>query len=265
MVRNIRFWITIDSKHKNILKRYEIMSEQFSRTELLLGKNAMEALSNSRVAVFGVGGVGGYVAEALARSGVGAIDLIDSDTVCLSNINRQIIATTKTVGEYKVDVMKDRILDINPNAVVNTHKCFFLPETKDEFDFTQYSYVVDAVDTVSAKIELVMSSQNANVPIICSMGAGNKLDPTLFEVADIYQTSVCPLARVMRTELRKRGVRSLKVVYSKEMPVKRKTDSTQNSEQSHRKSIPASIAFVPSVAGLIIAGEVIKDLTKNCE
>ena len=180
------------------------MLNQFSRTQLLLGKEAMDVLENSRVAVFGIGGVGGYTVEALTRSGVGTIDLIDDDKVCLTNINRQIIATRKTVGKYKVDVMKERILEINPNAVVNTHKCFFLPENKDEFDFSQYSYVVDAVDTVTARIQLVLEAQNAGVPIISSMGAGNKLDPTQFEVADIYKTSVCPLAKVMRRELKKR-------------------------------------------------------------
>ena len=191
------------------------MVNQFSRTELLLGKEAIKKLAASRVAVFGVGGVGGYVAEALARSGVGTIDLIDSDQVSLTNLNRQIIALHSTVGRYKTEVMKERILDINPDAAVHTHNCFFLPETKNEFDFSEYSYVVDAVDTVTAKIELVMEAQKAGTPIISSMGAGNKLDPTAFEVADIYKTSVCPLAKVMRRELKKRGVKKLKVVYSK--------------------------------------------------
>lgn len=248
------------------------MLNQFSRTELLLGKKSMEVLANSRVAVFGVGGVGGYTVEALARSGVGTIDLIDDDKVCLTNINRQIIATRKTVGKYKVDVMKERILDINPDATVNTYKCFFLPETKDEFDFSQYSYVVDAVDTVTAKIQLVLEAKEAGVPIISSMGAGNKLDPTGFEVADIYQTSVCPLAKVMRRELKKRNIHHLKVVYSKEKPT-RPIDDMANSCRSNcicppgakhkcteRRDIPGSNAFVPSVVGLIIAGEVIKDL-----
>ena len=248
------------------------MLNQFSRTELLLGKKSMEVLANSRVAVFGVGGVGGYTVEALARSGVGTIDLIDDDKVCLTNINRQIIATRKTVGKYKVDVMKERILDINPDATVNTYKCFFLPETKDEFDFSQYSYVVDAVDTVTAKIQLVLEAKDAGVPIISSMGAGNKLDPTGFEVADIYQTSVCPLAKVMRRELKKRNIHHLKVVYSKEKPT-RPIDDMANSCRSYcicppgakhkcteRRDIPGSNAFVPSVVGLIIAGEVIKDL-----
>ena len=248
------------------------MLNQFSRTELLLGKKSMEVLANSRVAVFGVGGVGGYTVEALARSGVGTIDLIDDDKVCLTNINRQIIATRKTVGKYKVDVMKERILDINPDATVNTYKCFFLPETKDEFDFSQYSYVVDAVDTVTAKIDIILKAKEAGVPVISCMGAGNKLDPTGFEVADIYQTSVCPLAKVMRRELKKRNIHHLKVVYSKEKPT-RPIDDMANSCRSNcicppgakhkcteRRDIPGSNAFVPSVVGLIIAGEVIKDL-----
>ena len=251
------------------------MLNQFSRTQLLLGKEAIDVLENSRVAVFVIGGVGGYTVEALARSGVGIIDLIDDDKVCLTNINRQIIATRKTVGKYKVDVMKERILEINPNAVVNTHKCFFLPENKDEFDFSQYSYVVDAVDTVTAKIQLVLEAQNAGVPIISSMGAGNKLDPTQFEVADIYKTSVCPLAKVMRRELKKRGVKHLKVVYSREKAI-RPIEDMAISCRAHcicppgakhkcteRRDIPGSNAFVPSVVGLIMAGEVIKDLTKG--
>lgn len=227
----------------------ENTENRFSRTEALLGEQAMEKLKKARVAVFGIGGVGGHVVEALVRSGVGAVDIVDSDKVCLSNLNRQIIATESSIGKYKVDVMKERILDINPEAVVNVHKCFYLPETKDEFDFSQYSYVVDAVDTVTAKIQLVMEAAEACVPIISSMGAGNKLDPTAFQVADIYKTSVCPLAKVMRRELKKRGIKKLKVVYSKEQPVV-------------KNAVPASVAFVPSVAGLIIAGEVIKDLAK---
>lgn len=251
------------------------MLNQFSRTELLLGSEAMEKLAGARVAVFGIGGVGGYTVEALARSGVGAIDLIDDDKVCLTNLNRQIIATRSSVGKYKVDVMKERILDINPNVEVNVHKCFYLPETKDEFDFSQYSYVVDAVDTVTAKIQLVMEAKEAGVPIISSMGAGNKLDPTAFQVADIYKTSVCPLAKVMRRELKKRGVKKLKVVYSQEQPI----NPAENMESScrtncicppgaehkctERRAIPGSVAFVPSVVGLIIAGEVIKDLTRK--
>jgi len=226
----------------------ENTENRFSRTEALLGEQAMEKLKKARVAVFGIGGVGGHVVEALVRSGVGAVDIVDSDKVCLSNLNRQIIATESSIGKYKVDVMKERILDINPEAVVNVHKCFYLPETKDEFDFSQYSYVVDAVDTVTAKIQLVMEAAEAGVPIISSMGAGNKLDPA-FQVADIYKTSVCPLAKVMRRELKKRGIKKLKVVYSREQPVV-------------KNAVPASVAFVPSVVGLIIAGEVIKDLAK---
>ena len=227
----------------------ENTENRFSRTEALLGEQAMEKLKKARVAVFGIGGVGGHVVEALVRSGVGAVDIVDSDKVCLSNLNRQIIATESSIGKYKVDVMKERILDINPEAVVNVHKCFYLPEMKDEFDFSQYSYVVDAVDTVTAKIQLVMEAAEAGVPIISSMGAGNKLDPTAFQVADIYKTSVCPLAKVMRRELKKRGIKKLKVVYSREQPVV-------------KNAVPASVAFVPSVAGLITAGEVIKDLAK---
>ena len=227
-------------------------AEQFSRTELLLGEEAMEILKNARVAVFGIGGVGGYVTEALARSGVGALDLTDKDRVCLSNLNRQIIATHKSIGKYKTEVMRERILDINPEAEVRTHECFYLPETKGEFDFSSYSYVVDAVDTVTAKLSLAEEAKAAGVPIISSMGAGNKLNPFLFETADIYETSVCPLARVMRRELRKRGI-DLKVVYSKEAPLRplREADG------------PGSTAFVPSVAGLLIASEVIRDLTES--
>ncbi|MBR4183258.1 MAG: tRNA threonylcarbamoyladenosine dehydratase [Lachnospiraceae bacterium] len=249
------------------------MSERFSRTELLFGKTAMERLAESRVAVFGIGGVGGYVCEALARSGVGSFDLIDNDKVCLSNINRQIIATGRTVGEYKTDVMRERILDINPEAVVNTYKCFFLPENASDFPFEEYDYVIDAVDTVTAKIELVMQCERLGVPVISSMGAGNKLDPTRFRVADIYSTNIDPLARVMRRELKKRGIRKLKVVYSEEEPISpnagNKTadncgdtgDQDAGSHGKRRRSIPGSTAFVPSVAGLIIAGEVIRDLT----
>jgi tRNA A37 threonylcarbamoyladenosine dehydratase len=251
------------------------MLNQFSRTQLLFGAEAMEKLSQSRVAVFGVGGVGGYAVEAMARSGVGTFDLIDDDKVCLTNLNRQIIATRKTVGKYKVDVMKERILDINPNAVVHVHKCFYLPENKDEFDFSQYSYVIDAVDTVTAKIQLVLDAKEAGVPIISSMGAGNKLDPTAFEVADIYKTSVCPLARVMRRELKKRNIKHLKVVYSKEQPTRPLEDMSISCRTNcicppgakhkctERRDIPGSVAFVPSVAGLIIAGEVLKDLAKS--
>lgn len=253
------------------------MLNQFSRTELLLGNEAMQMLTQSRVAVFGIGGVGGYTVEALVRSGVGAIDLIDDDKVCLTNLNRQIIATRKTVGKYKVDVMRDRILEINPDVTVRVHKCFFLPETKDEFDFSQYSYVVDAVDTVTAKIQLVLEAQNAGVPIISSMGAGNKLNPTMFEVADLYDTSVCPLAKVMRRELKKRNVKQLKVVYSKEKPIRPIEDMSVSCRThcicppgaqhkcTERRDIPGSNAFVPSVVGLIIASEVIKDLTTAAE
>lgn len=218
------------------------MENQWIRTELLLGEEAVERLKNSRVAVFGVGGVGGYVAEALARTGVGTFDLIDKDTVSVSNINRQIIATHSTVGRVKVEVMKERILEINPEAEVHIHKCFFLPENASEFDFSKYSYVVDAVDTVTAKIELVMQAQKAGVPIISSMGAGNKLDPSKFEVTDIYKTSVCPLARVMRRELKKRDVKHLKVVYSTEKALEPKFDL---SEKEGRRAVPGSVAFVP--------------------
>lgn len=236
----------------------------------------MEHLSKCRVAVFGIGGVGGYVCEALARSGVGVFDLIDDDKVCLSNINRQIIATRKTIGKYKVDVMKERILDINPDAEVNTYQCFFLPENASDFPFDKYDYVVDAIDTVTAKIELVMQCQKMKISIISSMGAGNKLDPTQFRVADIYKTKMDPLARVMRYELKKRGVQKLKVVYSEEKPIKpvedmssscRDNSTSPPETQRHdtgRRGIPGSTAFVPSVAGLIIAGEVIKDLIGSC-
>lgn len=235
------------------------MNEQFSRTELMLGTTAIDKLQASRVAVFGIGGVGGHTVEALVRSGLGTIDIIDNDTVAESNINRQIIATHSTVGRYKVDVMKERILDINPKCQVNTYRCFFLPETKTEFDFSKYDYIVDAVDTVTAKLELVMQAKEAGVPIISSMGAGNKLDPTAFRVADIYKTSVCPLAKVMRRELKKRGVNKLKVVYSTEEAIKPKLDMEL---PEGKRTLPGSNAFVPSVAGLIIASEVIKDLTK---
>lgn len=230
--------------------------EQFSRSELLLGKENMEKLKRSRVAVFGIGGVGGHAAEALARTGIGALELFDMDTVSITNINRQIIATLDAVGRYKTEVMKERIAQIDPEAEVTVHNCFFLPENSSEFDFSGYDYVVDAVDTVSAKIELVMKCRENGVPIISSMGAGNKLDPTRFEVADIYETSVCPLARVMRTELRKRGVERLKVVYSKEPPI----TPLPSEEVTAKKTVPGSLAFVPSVAGLIMAGEVVKDI-----
>ena len=218
----------------------------------------MDILRRSRVAVFGVGGVGGYVVEALARSGIGSLDLVDNDTVAPSNLNRQIIATQSTIGEYKVDAAKKRVLDINPDCTVRVYQTFFLPETEDEFDFTQYDYVVDAIDTVKGKLALAQKAQKADTPIISAMGAGNKLDPTAFEVADIYKTSFCPLARVMRYECRKRGIKKLKVVYSKEAPVRPVKDS---GEDSVRRDTPGSVSFVPSVAGLIIAGEVVKDLT----
>ncbi len=224
--------------------------EQFSRTERLLGEDAMERLLKSRVAVFGIGGVGGYVVEALARSGIGALDLIDSDTVCLSNLNRQIIASQSTLGKYKVDAAAQRIADIAPDCRVRTYRVFYLPETQEQFDFREYDYVVDAIDTVTGKLALIENAKKAGVPVISSMGAGNKLDPTAFRVADIYETSVCPLARVMRRECRKRGIDSLKVVYSTEEPVRPAGDA----------SVPGSTAFVPSVAGLIIAGEIVKDL-----
>lgn len=248
------------------------MIDQFSRTQLLFGKEAMQKLSESRVAVFGVGGVGGYAVEALARSGVGTLDLIDDDKVCLTNINRQIIATRSTVGKFKVDVAKERVLDINPNCTVNTYKTFYMPDTADQFDFTQYNYVIDAIDTVTGKIGIIMQAKESGVPVISSMGAGNKLDPTAFEVSDIYKTSVCPLARVMRHELKKRGIKKLKVVYSKEQPIRPLEDMSISCRKhcicppdtrkcTVRRDIPGSTAFVPSVAGLIIAGEVIKDLT----
>ena len=237
--------------------------EQFIRTEMLLGAETLEKLQNAHIAVFGVGGVGGYVVEALARSGVGQFDLIDNDTVTLSNINRQIIATHSSVGKYKVDVMKERILDINPAAKVNVHKCFFLPENSKEFDFGKYTYIVDAIDTVTAKLELIVRANEAGVPIISSMGTGNKLNPTMLEVSDIYSTQVCPLARVMRTELKKRGIKKLKVVYSKEQPIKclkKEKDKIISENTGRIKDVPGSVAFVPSVAGFIIAGEVIKDI-----
>lgn len=248
------------------------MLNQFSRTQLLLGRDAMEKLAHSRVAVFGIGGVGGYTVEALVRSGIGEIDLIDDDKVCLTNINRQIYATRKTIGKYKVDVAAERIAEINPDVIVHSYKTFFTPETSGEFDFTKYDYVVDAIDTVTGKIELVMNAEKAGVPIICSMGAGNKLNPAAFEVADIYETSVCPLAKVMRHEMKKRGVKHLKAVYSKEKPIKPEDDMSISCKTgcvcppgtarkcTARRQIPGSTAFVPSVAGLIIAGEIITDL-----
>lgn len=236
------------------------MNEEFSRTELLLGAENMQKLKNARVAVFGIGGVGGHVVEALARSGVGSLDLIDNDTVALSNLNRQIIATHKTIGMLKTQAAKERVLDIYPECVVRCYDMFYLPETADSFDFTQYDYVVDAIDTVSGKISLVEQAQAAGVPIISSMGAGNKMDPTAFKVADIYKTSVCPLAKVMRHELKKRGIKKLKVVYSEEVAM---TPLVNDEPVNGRRQTPGSNAFVPSVVGLIMAGEVIKDLTKN--
>ena len=234
------------------------MDNRFQRTELLLGEEAMRRLAKARVAVFGVGGVGGFAVEALARSGVGRLDLIDSDRVDLTNINRQIIATSDTVGEYKVDAAKARVLSINPECIVNTHRVFFLPETASGFDLSVYDYIIDAVDTVSAKLELALGAQKANTPIISAMGAGNKLDPTAFEVCDISKTSVCPLARVMRAECKKRGIKKLKVVYSKEQPTR--PVSKVDPDNTNRRDTPASISFVPSVVGLIIAGEVVKDI-----
>ena len=235
------------------------ISEKFSRTELMLGENAIKRLGATRVAIFGVGGVGGYAAEALCRSGVGEIDLIDADTVSESNINRQIIALTSTVGRPKVEVMRERMLDINPEVKVNTHEVFYSEECTDGIDISSYDYVIDAIDTVKSKLFLIESAKRAGVRVISSMGAGNKLDPTAFEVSDIYKTSVCPLARVMRTELRKRGIKELKVVYSKEEPIHAVADGEGG------RHAPASIAFVPSVVGLIIAGEVIKDLAATNE
>lgn len=236
------------------------MSERFSRTQLLLGTAAMERLRAARVAVFGVGGVGGYAVEALARSGIGALDLIDNDTVSESNINRQIIALSDTIGCDKVTVAAQRVKQIDPDCVVHTHKTFFLPETADEFDFTAYDYVVDAIDTVAGKLALVEKARAVNTPIICAMGAGNKLDPTAFRVADIYKTSGCPLARVMRSECRKRGIKRLKVVYSPEPP-RRPAMEGEAVHDDARRSVPGSVAFVPPVMGLILAGEVVKDIT----
>lgn len=232
------------------------MNELYKRTSMLIGEEKVDILKQKTVALFGVGGVGGYAAEALARAGIGHIVLIDKDEVSDSNRNRQIIALNSTVGRPKVEVMKERILDINPEAVVTARQCFFLPETADEFDFSDYDYVIDAVDTVTAKLLIIEKSKQAGVPVISSMGTGNKLDATAFRVADIYKTSVCPLARVMRRELKKRGINSLKVVYSEEEPI------TNSGETENGKPVPASISFVPPVAGLIIAGEVIKDLIK---
>lgn len=251
------------------------MPDQFSRTELIIGSEGLNKLKDARVAVFGIGGVGGYAVEALARSGVGALDLIDDDKVCLTNINRQIIALRSTVGKYKVDVAKDRVLDINPGCTVRTYRTFYMPDTRDQFDFSEYDYVIDAIDTVTAKIDLVVTATANGTPVISSMGAGNKLDPTAFTVADIYNTSVCPLAKVMRYELRRRGIKSLKVVYSKEPPIPPAVDPAAGCREdcicppgtartcTARRNIPGSVSFVPSVVGLIIAGEVIKDILKR--
>ena len=243
------------------------MVDQFSRTAMLFGRTGVSKLHNCRVAVFGVGGVGGHCAEALCRSGIGALDIFDGDTVNVTNINRQIVATHKTIGRFKVDVMRERMLDINPEVNVITHKLFYLPGNADAVDLSSFDYIVDAVDTVAAKLEIVCRAASIGIPVISAMGAADKLDPTAFEVADIYDTSVCPLARIMRSELRKRGVSSLKVVYSREPPVKLHggeaditTESDENSSGTRRRSVPASNAFVPPVAGLILAGVVIKDL-----
>lgn len=257
-------------------------SDQFARTRLLFGQEKMQRLFDARVAIFGIGGVGGYVAEALARSGVGSFLLVDKDVVSLTNINRQIIATHKSLGRPKVQVMRERILDINPAALVEARETFYLPQNSDQFDFSQYSYVVDAVDTVSAKLEIILQAKKHGVPVISSMGAGNKIDPTKFFVADIYQTSVCPLARVMRNECKKRGIKDLKVVYSTEPPIKPPAPNLGQEEAlagssdfggenalglSNKplvnKIAPASVAFVPSVAGLVIASEVVKDLVRS--
>lgn len=248
------------------------MLNQFSRTELLFGKEAMERISGSRVAVFGIGGVGGYAVEALARSGIGTLDLIDDDRICLTNLNRQIYALRSTVGKYKVDAAEERIHDICPDVKVNTYKCFYMPETADQFDFSEYDYVIDAIDTVTGKLEIIKRAKAANVPVISAMGAGNKLDPSAFRVADIYETKVCPLARVMRYELRKLGIKNVKVVYSEEKPIK-PIEDMEISCRNHcicppgtarkctvRRDIPGSNAFVPSAAGLLIASEVIKDI-----
>ena len=248
------------------------MEDQFQRTESLIGDIAVKKLLRSKVIVFGIGGVGGYACEALVRSGIGAFDLIDDDKVCLTNLNRQIIATRKTVGKYKTEVMKERMLEINPNVDVRIHNCFFLPENADEFPFDEYDYIIDAVDTVTAKISIIMKANELGIPVISSMGAGNKLDPTAFRVADIYKTRVCPLAKVMRRELKKRGVKKLKVVYSEEQPTRPIEDMSISCRTNcicppgaehkctERRDIPGSVAFVPSVVGLIIAGEVIKDI-----
>lgn len=252
----------------------KIMRSRFTRTEMLFGREAMERLARARVAVFGIGGVGSYTAESLARAGVGALDLIDDDRVCITNINRQLFATVETVGQYKVDAAIARIAQVNPDCVVRAHKVYYMPDTKDLFDFSQYDYIVDAIDTVTGKIELACNAMATGTPIISSMGAGNKVDPTAFEITDLYNTSVCPLARVMRRELKQRGIKHLKVVYSKEPPIKPQKETEKNCEIDDaslndtrakvavRRNIPGSNSFVPPVVGLIISGEVIKDLIR---
>ena len=239
-----------------------MMETPFSRTQMLLGPDAMEKLRRSRVAVFGIGGVGGYAVEALARSGIGALDLIDHDRVALSNLNRQIIATRETLGRLKVEVAEERVHSINPECRVMIYPCFFLPDNREQFDFSCYDYVIDAIDTVAGKLALVEAAKAAETPVICAMGAGNKLDPTAFRVADIYETSVCPLARVMRSECRKRGIDHLKVVYSTEPPLQPPIEADDQAARSDRRFAPGSVSFVPSVAGLILAGEVIRDLIR---
>lgn len=241
------------------------MADHFSRTRMLLGKEGMEKLERSRVAVFGLGGVGGYVVEALARSGIGALDLVDNDRICESNLNRQILATEKNIGQFKTDAAAERIASINSRCLVRTYRTFYLPETAEQFDFTEYDYVVDAIDTVTGKIQLVLSAKAAGTPIISSMGTGNKLDPTALRVRDLYETSVCPLARTMRKELRKRGVEHLKVICSEETPIQPvgETEEERSESGCTRRSVPGSVAFVPSVAGLIIAGEVVRDLLRT--
>lgn len=267
-MRNIIFWMTTTTgsnvwrAEKNGSQKGADMQKAFERSERLLGAEAMEQLSNKTVAVFGIGGVGGYVVEALARTGIGTLHLIDKDTVSESNLNRQIVALRSTIGKDKTEVMKERVLDINPEANVVVHNCFFLPENAGDFDFSSYDYVVDAVDTVTAKLEIVQQAERVGVPVISCMGAGNKMEPTAFEVADIYETTVCPLAKVMRRELKKRGIQKLKVVYSREKPITPFFSEKSGEETSGGgRPAPGSVAFVPSVAGLILAGEVIKDLS----
>lgn len=255
--------IRVKKEHRSMQNQTVTGRERFLRTEMLLGPDGMEQLKNARVAIFGIGGVGGYVAEALARSGVGAFELIDNDTVAASNLNRQIIALESTVGRYKTEVMKERIAQINPEAEVEVRECFFLPENADTFDFSRYDYVVDAVDTVTAKIELVMRAQAAEVPVISSMGTGNKLNPAMLQVADIYKTKVCPLAKVMRKELKTRGVKHLKVVYSEELPLTPLEVAETVDAGKSRRATPGSTSFVPPVAGMILASEVVKDLVNG--